>query len=163
MKTGRSTRLLWAAAVVSVLLGASLAIKAEREIRVQRARLAQVNADLAGLRAMEADIAGYLDARGSFEELGDLKTANLEEILSSALPGVSAEDVRDTYDELDAGWGIRRKELSLKSVPLAGVMAFVQEAERCRPPWRLAKCSIRGGSSSGLGNVSLLFEVVEKP
>lgn len=157
----RVTQLLWAAAILAAAVGILLALKTDKEIREGHLRLARAHDNIAALGLMKAERQRYLQARQLFSTLAGSETVELKAVLSSALPAAKIEDRRETYEELADGGRVRRQEISLNEAPLAGVMAFVQNAERCRPPWRLVKALIRGSSSAGAGSVSLTFEVVE--
>jgi len=163
MKSRNTISLLSIAAALSVAAGAVLAVRTESAIRSCAARLSKLRADRDDLRSMQKDLDRYVEARRLFETADGSRAMELQEVLSAALPGVKVRDPRDTYAELPEGWVARRQEISLSDVPLNGVMAFVQAAERCRPPWRLMRCIIRGAAAPGTGNVDLTFEVIEKP
>jgi len=163
MKTNHTTGLLFIAAAFSIAVGMTLAVRTEMAARAGKTRRARDSQVLESLRSMQQDINRYVAARRLFETAGAGRAAELRELLSAALPGTTPEDMREAYRELTEGWVLRRIEMSLKDISLSGVMAFIQEAEQCRPPWQLTRCLIRGGAEPGTGNVDLTFEVIEKP
>ena len=64
---------------------------------------------------------------------------------------------------LDRGWVALTQQLTFNNVDIRSVMAFVESAERLRPPWRLTSCDVRASSSAaGRGQVVLRLSTVQR-
>jgi hypothetical protein len=155
-------RMLWLAAVASLVCGALLTLTSVRNLRAAEDRSRSTRSHVEQLEAHEARFNRSLDARQAFEKLSSKKPVPLDALLAKAFPGKTPQDVRESYREIGEGWGVRRREFSLAEVPFAGVMAFLREAENRRPPWRVLKCDIRASTRPGEGKVDLALEALEK-
>jgi len=163
MNEKTTTRMLWAAAAVFLIVGTGMTVSNLRKSAGVSERLEKNIADLKTLRIMEADMARYEAAKKMMEKLPDKHPVPLNGLLQETLPASKGDDIRDAGKDELGGWLVRRKEISMNDVPVGKAMEFVQKAESQKLPWCLARCVIRAAPrAGGTGQVVLLMEALEK-
>lgn len=162
-------RLLWAGAVVVLVLGVVMTIQSMRWVDKTSLRFKRKLRNLNRLRLMEHEINHYIATQQALERLAEKRPASLADVLKDTFSGHTVDDIREFRHESVPGWIVRQKEFAFSQVPLGEVLEFVRKAEsregkqQQRPPWRLVKCDIRASSQAvGSGQVLLLLEAVEK-
>jgi len=154
---------LWTLAGLAMLVGAILTVTTLRQAGQARIRLAALGRDLEGLQRLDARLGSYLAAQTAFEQLATPKAAGLADVLERTLPGCKLDQSKEVSSQPTPGWVLRRQEISLSDVPFAKVMEFVRAAEAQRPPWRLAKFTIRASAREpGTGQAVLQMEALER-
>jgi len=159
----RTIDLLWAASGILAAVAIAVTVHTVRTLGATRERLDARLATAAALRVLAGEQAAWEACRRKLDAVPGAKAVKLETILRSALAGAAPEDVRDTAEELEAPWRLRRKEVVLGDLPLERVLAAVRQAAAQRPPWRLAECRIEAAPATpGRGRAVLVFETLEK-
>ena len=154
---------LWGAAAILTAAAVAGTVHALRTLDASGERLAARRETAASLRVMAGELAALQARRRKLDAVPGAKAVQLDTILRSALGGAAADDVRESTEELDPPWRLRRKEVVLGDLPLERVLAAVRQAEAQRPPWRLAECRIEASPAApGRGRTVLVFETLEK-
>jgi hypothetical protein len=155
--------LFWLCAGILLAAGTVMTGLNVRRANVVSERMNRKIGELKVLRSIEADLARYEAARKSVEQLPEKHPDPLLNAVQEILPGVKADDVRDTRRESVQGWVVRQKEISFGDVPVGKVMELVRKVEAQKLPWLLSKCVIRASpKAAGTGQVILLMEAVDR-
>jgi hypothetical protein len=156
-------QMLWAGALIVLVIAAGMTAKSFSETSEISERLQRKLGDVEELRTIEQEMARYDGAKLAFDELPAVQANSLRALLKTMLASYKIDDSRVMQRESVPGWTVLQNEIAFTEVPFAEVMKFVCEAERQRPPWRLAKCDIRASAqASGSGQVVLLMETMVK-
>jgi hypothetical protein len=163
MSANWASRALGWAAALAVAAGAVWTVSTLASRGATAARLDRRAAELQHLRAMESESVRRRAMIAALDRTGGGAPISVSTLVQNVLPGLSA-DVRAREPEAAAsGWRARRVDVDLAGVPFERAAAFMSEAERCQPPWRVIECSVRASrQGEGLGQVRLVLESLEK-
>lgn len=160
-------RLFWWGVVAIWLVGAIMTAGTINRLRAARPRLLGKLRDWQELKLLEKEVANYAAARRFFESLPVKHPAPLDPFLKKSGMDARVKDIANP-PACVPGWGIRQKDVDFgeTEAPLATIMQWIREtewADPARPPWRVARMSIRASSRHpGAGHVVLLLEALEQ-
>jgi hypothetical protein len=159
----RGERIAWAGAAAALVLGAGALTWAIRGVYAVVPRLERKSGEVRKVLVLEQRVKKMQDAKEAYAAMAGKPVDPTAAILREVLAGHRVEEPRVMHREIPGGWVVRQEEISLNDVPVANAIEFVRRIERQKPPWRLARCSIRtSGDVPGVANVVLQVEAVEK-
>ncbi len=159
----RLGRAIWVIALCAVAVGILLTFRSLADRSTVKEKLETRITDMKNMKALERRAARITDAIRTLDELPDHKAVNLSPLLTSTLPGIKPELRESARRGLQGDWSLRRVDIDLGEVALDKFAAFLHKAESDRPPWRLARCTVRStGTTPGMAQVTLALEALDK-
>lgn len=163
MKTPAFRRILWIVAIGILAIGLAGAAWTVRSLAAARQSFAVNLAELDGLRRLESQLRPYLDGKADAEALVSTAPCEPRDILARIASGLHVEEGKEERAAIALGWTLRRKEFVFGPSPFSNVMAFVEQAEEQRPPWRMVQGTFRAATpDGGMGQTAVILEALEK-
>lgn len=162
MEHNRLSRLLWAAAALSLAAGLLLSTRTLLALPRVRDRYEKRSADVKAVAALAA--AGRLQAAAvqAWSQAGGPAPALAGEFRRQ-LPdlAVALHDLEPAPSL--PGWQIRRTAVTLANVDYRRLDDVVRAAGASRPPWSLAECVLQASDRPGIAaRLDLVFETVDR-
>lgn len=159
-RTSRMLAWIAAAAVVAGLAWSAATLAGRPAVA---ARLDRRASELRQLREMADESARRRAMVTALDRFAGAASVSVSTLAENALPGLAA-DIRTREPEpAGPGWRARRVDVDLSGIPFERAAAFMSEAERCRPPWRVIECVVRASrQGDGQGQIRLVLESLER-
>jgi hypothetical protein len=164
MNESMRLRVIIAAALGTFVVGGIIAGHAMRKVVEIRKSVVRTTDAIREAGELQAALSTYDRARERVGKALAASGSGQETLLASVLAELQPEDI-DPPQKASAGngWVKLTQRLTFNNVDIGSVMAFVESAERLRPPWRLMSCDIRASASSaGRGQVVLSLSTVQR-
>ena len=159
---GLISRLWFIALIVFIIATARTCytLNAERDTLIKiRSKVSY----LAGLQAIQSDLARGLAAASFVGKSADKHAASLPELMSSTLGELKPDEIKDARKETIQGWVVLQKEMTFGEAPVDKVMEFISKAEAQHPPWSVTRFVIRSSPRApGMAKIELTLQAVEK-